>query len=340
MTTPQGRPTTERIKNLLWFAVIAILVGGAVALWIHKRSGPARTIFRGTDVAAEQQRIARLQAELREIAVLAQQPDQESQDEMFTRLENLCRRAPDFYLARQVLVRLAVSKGRLALAEKTARGLMSENPDEPGAHALLGTVLVAANKPDEAIAEVKKAFGLADEVGAAPDWTWHGVLAEAYLKKGDLAKVDAHLRKIIEIDLAHGAMGIAQSSVDLSERLGRLLFEDRKPEHAQLALRLLGGVARYRAADPELQFIAAVAAVRAGKRQEAQEFYDRLAALAPDDPNLDELREHIAALPETQPASQPASAPGTQPVTAPGTQPATAPALGGTSGQVIGDDNE
>jgi tetratricopeptide (TPR) repeat protein len=321
MTTPQGRPTTERIKNLLWFAVIAILVGGAVALWIHKRSGPARTIFRGTDVAAEQQRIARLQAELREIAVLAQQPDQESQDEMFTRLENLCRRAPDFYLARQVLVRLAVSKGRLALAEKTARGLMSENPDEP-------------------IAEVKKAFGLADEVGAAPDWTWHGVLAEAYLKKGDLAKVDAHLRKIIEIDLAHGAMGIAQSSVDLSERLGRLLFEDRKPEHAQLALRLLGGVARYRAADPELQFIAAVAAVRAGKRQEAQEFYDRLAALAPDDPNLDELREHIAALPETQPASQPASAPGTQPVTAPGTQPATAPALGGTSGQVIGDDNE
>jgi len=318
MAAPRQPSSSERVKNFLWFSGIAILIALAILLWIRKSRSPAPSILERSAEVAEEQRTARLLAETRAAAQLAQGNDEAQRREAIRRLQQLSEENPDFVPAQEALVQVALMLKENAVADRTARNMVRRFPDAPAAHLLVGLVEMAAQRWPDAAAELTKAIELNKAHGGEPQWNLHGLLAETYLKQNKIPEADAQLREAANINLPATAAQIARSSLDLSERLGLVLLVGGKPDEAIPAYRLLSGVATHRKEDANAQYCAAAAALHAGRADEARTFLAAAEKLKPGDPRFAKLGAEIARAPSTRRA---ASGPATQPTTT-----ATAPA--------------
>lgn len=291
--------TAERVKSFLWFAGIAVLFAAAVILWIRKATAPAPSLLERSTQLAEQQRATRLVEQLQVAVKLTQDADPQRRREGLTQIEQMAQQNPTFLPGREMLVRAALLSNETATADRAARELVKEYPEAVESHTLLGLVSLAMRQLPTAEEEIKKAIELNKQHEGKPQWNLHGLLAETYMREGRLQEADAELRRAADIDLPQAVVQIAQSSIDLSERLGVLLLQSGKPQELEAAYVLLTGVARHAPDDPEAQYHAAASAFRKGRLDEARTFLATAERLKPGDPRFAQLQAEIARGPTT-----------------------------------------
>ncbi|MBN1489622.1 MAG: tetratricopeptide repeat protein [Phycisphaerae bacterium] len=309
MTTEPVPPLSERMKTYLWYGAIGLLLIGAVVLWLRppQPTVKSKSVFTDDPIDPDLARRVRKQRQLEEAGRLLQSENAEVRREALTRIQAIVTEAPDFYGARQMLVTAAMANDEPDLAEQAAREIVGMHPDLPDGHVTLGRVLQAARGGAGAVEAFEKAIELFRQQEQPVHWSIYGMLAEAYLVRGDVDAADANLRRAADTNLTDATAFIAQRSLDLSERLGRVLVVSNNEHELQAAFVLLRGVAQNKPDDAEAQSFAARAALKRKNIDAARVFVAKAEQLQPDDPQVAALKAEIEAAPTTQAATAPAT---------------------------------
>ena len=98
-------------------------------------------------------------------------------------------------------------EGRQAEAEQTYLQVLSEEPDNPDAHHLLGLVRSEQDRDDEAVSFIERAIQLSPNTSA-----FHHNIAGIYRRMGELKAAEAEFRRAIELkpDYGEAFQGLAE----------------------------------------------------------------------------------------------------------------------------------
>lgn len=316
MSTERVPPLSERIKTYVWYGAIGAMLLAAVVLWLRppQSTVESKSVFENKPIDPEEARRARLGRQLEQAARLLASGEAEKQREGLTRIQAIVAEAPDFFVARQMLVPAALANNEQELAEQVAWGMVESYPDLPEARVTLGRVLQVVRKSQGAVEAFGKAIELFQQQGEPIPWSVYGMLAEAHYAQGDFDAADANLRLAAETDLPEATASIAQRSLDLSERFGRVLVASDNEHELQAAFVLLRGVAQNKPDDAEAQCFAARAALKLRNVDAARIFVAKAEQLRPDDPQVAALKAEVEAAPTTQAATAPATRAAESPV--------------------------
>jgi len=163
----------------------------------------------------------------------------------------------------------AFQTGKMAEAEETLRSILRSSPGDVRALGMLGVVLDAQKRFDEAERCYTQALRLAPGSAAL-----HNNMGNHYLAKGLQERARASFQRVVSLDPHHpnANLHLAQMSVDAKEGQGALRFLDRLPAAEQMT--------------PAAQLLRAQALYLAGKKERSEALLTELVKQASGDSRL------------------------------------------------------
>ncbi|TAM81910.1 MAG: tetratricopeptide repeat protein [Acidobacteria bacterium] len=163
----------------------------------------------------------------------------------------------------------AFQQGHYAEAENAARALVRQDTRDARALGLLGVILDAQKKYEEAEPFYLQALRLAPHSASL-----HNNLGNHYLAQGSVARARAQFLKVVEIDPGHpnANLQLAEMSIKAKDGNSALEYLSHLPESAL--------------AGPAPALLHAQALHLAGKTKEAEQALDRIAQQAGNDPRI------------------------------------------------------
>lgn len=170
----QNQPSTaEKIKNILWIAVIVGLLAAAGYLYLqqNKKGDATKPIF--TERTPEQvakAKQAELDNELQTILqpLSQQQADEKTYRDVLAKLQQLADKDPKQISPKLFVLEIAKTLQDKAVADATAEQLLKAHPDEPAAYMAVGDMRMVLYEGKGAVESFQTALEVARKPGHAP----------------------------------------------------------------------------------------------------------------------------------------------------------------------------
>jgi len=163
----------------------------------------------------------------------------------------------------------ALEQGNFSAAEQLLRPALREHPDDPHALGLMGVVLDAQKRYDEAEGFYERALKL------DPHFTpLLNNLGNHYLEKGDIGRAEEAYLKVVSIDPSHPNANLHLAQMSVAAKKG------------DAALRYLGRLPATSQAVPGVELLRAQALDMAGQRAQAEALLRTIEGQAGGDPHI------------------------------------------------------
>ena len=163
----------------------------------------------------------------------------------------------------------ALEQGNFSAAEQLLRPALREHPDDPDALGLMGVVLDAQKRYDEAQGFYERGLKLDPHSASLLN-----NLGNHYLEKGDMARAEEAYLKVVAIDPSHPNANLHLAQMSVAARKG------------DTALRYLGRLPRATEAESGLELLRAQALDLAGHRTQAEALLQTIERQAGSDPHI------------------------------------------------------